>query len=47
MSEERMYTESEVKAIVKVERAEARYQAMREILNLVSSRGNVELTTAN
>ena len=47
MNEERMYTESEVKAIVKVERAEARYQAMREILDLVSSRGNVELTTAN
>ena len=47
MNEERMYTESEVRAIVKVERAEARFQAMREILDLVASRGDVELTSAN
>ena len=33
-NQERVYTESEVKAIVLVERADARYQAFREIVNL-------------
>lgn len=32
--EERLYTESEVRAIVLVERADARYEAMRELVNL-------------
>jgi hypothetical protein len=34
MHEERVYTESEVRAIVLVERADARYEAMREMVNL-------------
>jgi len=34
MNEERIYTESEVRAIVLVERADARYEAMREMVNL-------------
>lgn len=34
MDEERLYTESEVRAIVLVERADARYEAMREMVNL-------------
>lgn len=37
MNEERIYTESEVRAIVLIERAEARYQAMRDIVSLTEA----------
>lgn len=35
VNEERVYTESEMRAIVLIERADARYQAMRELVGMV------------